>query len=890
MRIAQGTRLGPYEIVSALGSGGMGDVYSARDTRLDRLVALKTVKSDLAGDLERRARFEREARAIASLTHPHICTLYDVGLAKLPGLDDEVAYLVMELIEGETLADRLARGALPLADALTIAAQVSQALDRAHRQGIVHRDLKPANIMLAGGRAGASPHVKLLDFGLARLRADEAPVVDDATRTSGVTSDGVVMGTLQYMAPEQLEAKGVDQRADIFALGAILYEMVAGRRAFQASSNAGLISAILASEPARLSSVVPLATPALESVVHGCLAKDPDARWASAQDVRLLLAGVDTTAGAEPPPRVRGNRREWLAWAVAALAAVAAAVLALRQPAPSGGTGQRTVLSVLPPEGTLLTNGEAPQISPDGRTVAFVGTDRTGTTRLYVRERSGTEPRALPGTEDATLPFWSPDGSSLGFFANARLKRIGVAGGAAQTLAPAPIPRGGSWNRQDEILFVPSPNQAPHRIPASGGTAIPVPGNLSDERRWFPFFLPDGRHYLYIGTSPSLSPSARFARVGSLDSSEVKDLVQTPANAVYVESGHLVYRREETLVAHRFDAERRELIGTPVRVVDAIGLNPITYQSPFSVSATGVLTYATWKPGWELVWIDRQGRRLGSVGERGGYNTICLTPDGRHVLYDLSDDRTGSVDIWSLDLETDQPSRITSDPAVDFFVTCSPTNPEVVFATLRLGVPQLFRGSLTAPNREQQIMTTTLPVVPTQWSRDGRAIVYSQLSPKTSWDVWMLDLGSGRTTALVQTEADEGSASLSPDGRWIAYSSDRSGRSEVWVQPVPATGAAWQITNDGGRQPIWRPDGGELFFIGSGRKLSSVPVSYSAGTLRAGVARVVSDTALSSWERTSQGHPLAIAPDGERILISQTVPNVEAIMVVLDWLAGRDTP
>ncbi|HSC28595.1 MAG TPA: protein kinase, partial [Vicinamibacterales bacterium] len=497
MSIPPGTRLGPYEITGPLGGGGMGAVYSALDTRLGRRVAIKTIRDDVARDAGRRERFEHEAKTIASLTHPHICTLYDVGHASLPGATEEIAFLVMELIEGETLTARLARGPLPTHEALAIARQIADALEKAHSQGIVHRDLKPANIMLASEAAsGRGPHVKLLDFGLARWRADRSVIVDEPTRTSALTGDGVVLGTLQYIAPEQLEGRAVDQRADLFAFGAILFEMIAGRPAFEAASPAGLISAILGGHPPRLSTVAPVAPPALDRIVAVCLAKDPGDRWTSAHDLRLLLddvGGASATTAAPPPSR--SNRREWFAWAAAALAIAAAVLLGIRAGGREG-LSRRDVLSILPPDHVTLTDGEAPQISPDGRLVAFVGNDEAGTTRLYVRDRSGLTANALAGTDDATQPFWSPDSRSLGFFAAGRLKRIDVSGAALQTLAATPVPRGGTWNQHDVIVFAPFPAEPLQMSPATGGTPQPVPG--ADPGRWFPAFLPDGRHYLFL--------------------------------------------------------------------------------------------------------------------------------------------------------------------------------------------------------------------------------------------------------------------------------------------------------------------------------------------------------------------------------------------------------
>jgi Tol biopolymer transport system component len=885
MSIAAGTRLGPYEIIGPLGTGGMGDVYRARDTRLDRLVAVKTVKSELALDAERRARFEREAKTIASLTHPHICTLYDVGHARVPGAADDVAFLVMELIQGETLAERLTRGALPMSEALEIGRQVADALHRAHREGIVHRDLKPANIMLA--RSGATrpglPHVKLLDFGLARLRADRQVVVDKPTQTSGLTTDGVVLGTLQYIAPEQLEGRAVDQRADLFALGAILYEMVSGRRAFQSSSAAGLISAILSSHPARLSSGVPMSPAALDRIVAICLAKNPDERWASAHDIRLLLDGVDGASAGTASAR-ESRRRERIAWGAAAVAALAALVLGLRPSSPAPRIS-RDLLSILPPDGAALTDGEAPQISPDGRLVAFVASDETGTVRLYAEPRA----RVLSGTNDATQPFWAPDSRRLGFFGGGRLKRIDLTSGIVQTLAAAPVPRGGTWNQQDVIVYTPFPAQATHQISAAGGTPTPVAGSTPNEGRWFPFFLPDGRHYLYLSTS--LNGIGQSIHVAALDSTDTKELVQARATARFLEPGYLLFRREESLVAQPFDPVRLELDGTPVTLADGIGFNPITYQSPFSASIDGTIAYTGHGPGWEFVWVDRTGRQLGVLGQAGGgYNSVCLSADDTRLFYDAADIRAGTVDIWSIDVSSGNTLRLTSEPAVDFYAACAPKGIDVVFASLRGGVPQLYRGSASAPGSESQILKTPAPVIPNDWSSDGRLILYATFGPKTNFDIWALDLATGKTTAILATEAEERNARLSPDGRWLTYTSDRSGTYEVWVQPYPATGAAWQVSSGGGRQSAWRRDGRELFYISSSRRLMAVDVTTAGQTFSAGASRVIAETRVGGWERTNQGQPFAVTRDGQRFLISNVVQKVQPISIALNWLTGRPNP
>ena len=773
MSLTPGTRLGPYEIVSPLGGGGMGEVFRARDTRLDRMVAIKTLRPEFAADPERRARFEREAHAIGALTHPHICPLYDVGSAQLTtaGGEETVEFLVMELLDGETLEARLSRGPLPLAQTIVYAMQIAEAVHHAHRLGIVHRDLKPSNIMITGSGA------RLLDFGLARLRSEHALGAPIVTQTAALTAQGSFLGTLQYIAPEQLEGREVDGRADLFAFGAILYEMVTGRRAFEASSSAGLISAILQSQPERLTVINPTLPPSLDRLVMICLAKNPDDRWASAHDLHLLLKGIGEEPARSPVTGTvgSGRRREWIAWAAAACAVAVALVFAVRH-ATSGPDAALDAVSMLPPDTATLTAGEAPIVSPDGRHVAFVATDHAGTTLLYVRDRETLAARALSGTDDPTLPFWSPDGANIGFFAGGKLKRVRASGGAPQTLANAAVPRGGTWNRAGVILFVPYPNQPVHKI-GPDGVATPLPMSV-EESRWFPMFLPDGRHYLYLSIALP-NRTGGMLRVGTVDSSESRDLLTSRASGAYVEPGYLLYRRDESLVAQRLDPDSLQLTGAAITLLDQVGFNPITYQAQFSASSNGVLAYLDAMPVGQLVWFDKLGRRLGTVAQPSGYNSLCFSGDSKRIVYDIADTRSGGVDIWALDLPDGTPSRLTSDPAVDFYVACSPSGSDVVFASLRQGIPTLYRQNTSAPGNEQLLQKMPGPSIPSDWSHDGKSIVFSTFSPKTNWDIWMVPAAGGQPIPFAATGAEERTGRLSPDGgwptRWIRGAASTSG-------------------------------------------------------------------------------------------------------------------
>ncbi len=875
MSLAPDSRLGPYQIQTALGVGGMGEVYRARDTRLDRIVAIKTLRSDVSGDPDRRTRFEREARAVAALTHPHICTLHDVGR------HEDIDYLVMELLDGETLASRLARGPMPMPDLITCATQIASALAAAHRLGIVHRDLKPANVMLT--RTGA----KLLDFGLAKLRADDVGILEGLTQTAPLTGQGQILGTLHYMAPEQLEGKPVDARTDLFAFGLIVYEMATGRRAFEGSSTASLIGAILHTTPPPLSSLARDVPPGLERLLSSCLAKNADDRWSSAHDVLLQLKSLGDSVLATSTPSPAQRRRERMAWTVAAAAGVGSLALAALaftgRLSPPREAAKLEVLSLLAPLDSRLDYGEAPQISPDGRHIAFVATDRAGRTWLYLRSRDKDDARPLPETDEASMPFWSPDSRQLGFFAQGQLKTVSLQGGSPHALALAPVPRGGTWNRDGVILFVPLPAAPIMRIAAGGGTATPLTTVISGRRGSFPKFLPDGHHYLYH--FQDLKTRKRALSVGQLDSTEVRELMPMSAGVVvYAEPGFLLFRRETGLVAQPFDAATQTLTGSPIPILDNVGFNAITYQGLFSASADGVLIALPATPATHLMWFDREGRRTGEAAPPGHYYTVCLTPDDRRMVYELADPGTGNIDLWMLDTAPGAtPTRLTFNPNVDFYPVCAPDNREVLLGSLRDGPPNVYRLRLSAPSSETIAIESPQPKIPTDWSRDGRQFVYSELSPKTSWDIKVMPVGGGTPVVFVNTDADERSGRLSPDGHWMAYGSFESGRQEVYVQPFPPTGAKWQVSKGGGMQPLWQ--GSQLYYLASDRTLIAVDVQMSGGTFSPGTAHTLVNTRITGGERADQGCQYAVTSDNRRIVGITATDAVVPATVMLNWTA-----
>jgi serine/threonine protein kinase/Tol biopolymer transport system component len=885
MKLVTGTKLGPYEVVSPLGAGGMGEVYRARDTRLDRTVAVKILAQHLSSTSERRQRFDREARAISSLSHPHICSLYDVGQ------QDGIDYLVMEYIEGESLAERLEKGPLPLNQALSYAIQVADALDKAHRAGIVHRDLKPANIMLT--RSGA----KLLDFGLAKLRANDdggdfAGQSNLPTEPVGFTGEGTIVGTFQYMAPEQLEAGQVDTRTDIFAFGAVLYEMITGRRAFTGKSRLSLIGAILKDEPPALSTVQPMSPLALDHIVKTCLAKDPDERWQTARDLmrELKWVGSGSDAGTAVPVVIRGKNRERLGWIVAGvlllalIASLPSAIAYLRQP-PVDTRAVR--LSI--PTPSLTASGSAIAISPDGRRLAFMATDSSGKGRLWIRPLDSLTAQPLQETDGATFPFWSPDSRFIGFFAGGRLKRIDVSGGPPQTLCDASSGRGGTWNRDGVIVFAPDLSSALYRISAAGGESAPLTtlDQASESSHRWPRFLPDGRHFLYL----SRQGDRTGIYLGSLDSKGTRRILDTAFNAVYAPPGYLLFVREGALMAQPFDPGKLELTGEPFSVAGQVGLDTRNSSSLFTVSDNGVLVYegSSEIANSQPAWYDRAGKQISTVGPPGSYLSIGLSPEENSVAVERAE--KGNFDIWLIDTARNTPTRFTFDPVWNRGPIWSPDASRIVFSSIRPILSDLYVKPASGSTNEQLLLKTGQSKMPTDWSSDGKLILYTESNSKGKIDIWVLPLDGDRTPMpFLQDDFEKLSAKFSRDGKWVAYSSDESGQPQVYVRPFPGPGGKYQVSNGGGSQPVWRRDGKELFYIGADGKLMALEVRLGS-RFEAGDVKPLFDTHIV----VSSGVPsgvlasrtnYAVSGDGQRFLINNfTETSAPPITVVLNWTA-----
>jgi eukaryotic-like serine/threonine-protein kinase len=884
MALTSGIKLGPYEIQSRLGAGGMGEVYRALDTRLDRTVAIKVLASHLSSSPELKQRMEREARAISSLNHPHICHLYDIGS------QDGTDYLVMEFLEGETLAERIRKGAVPLNEILKIGIAVGEALAVAHRQGIVHRDLKPGNIMLTKGGA------KLMDFGLAKSAGSGAPTgtssapflsaaqtMSQASPVSPLTTAGTMIGTIQYMSPEQIEGKEADARSDLFALGAVLYEMVTGARPFEGKSQISVASAILEKEPAPISAVQPLTPPAFEHIVTACLAKNPEDRFQTAHDVALQLKWIaQRGTPALGSTGKRGNHRELLAWLIAGGLALMLTAFVLWGRG-SKGTEQTTYFSA-----PLPFAARAVAVSPNGHTVAIAGhreSERIDV--LWIYEPGSPEATNLARTEGASFPFWSPDGRSLGFFADGKLKKLNLDGGPVQTLCDASTGRGGTWNKDGVILFTPSGTLGVglYRISASGGTPtqVTVPDKTlnEDSNRW-PLFLPDGIHYLYSAINLSGRRDLYSIYVGSLNSNEKRLVVKAKGNGAYAAPGYLLFYRDQTLFAQHFDTRKFELTGEPVPVLTEVQFFPRISEAVFAASTAGLLVAQRNADSGasQLLWFDRKGQQIGVALNPGIYGNIMLAPNGRAVASDTTDLASQNTDIWTYDLETRSAKRLTFDPAIDSLPVWSPDGSRTVFASNRELKFDLYLKDTNGAQEEKVIPQDGPDRFPTDWSRDGKYVLYGR-GP----DLWFLTFPELRATQFLKAASTLKTGRFSPDGKWVAYSSNESGRWEIYVTSFPEAHGKWQVSNTGGDQPRWRGDGKELFYLSTDSKIMAVPVktgsNFDAGTptalFQANPREMVATSELFSYD---------VSNDGQKFLVNASLKTAMTPMsVVLNWSA-----
>ncbi|MFN0150158.1 MAG: protein kinase domain-containing protein [bacterium] len=898
MPLIPGSKLGPYEILAPLGAGGMGEVYRAKDTRLGRDVAIKVLPEHLSTEPEVRARFEREAKTISSLNHPHICTLFDVGR------EGETDFLVMELVEGETLAARLERGALPTSEVLRLGAQIADALDRAHRAGIVHRDLKPANVMLT--KSGA----KLMDFGLARAAGLSgagggtsvtlAALSQSPTMSRPLTVAGSIVGTFQYMSPEQLEGRDADARGDIWALGCVLYEMATGHRAFEGTSQASLITAIMSAQPAPVSQLVPTNPPALDRLVQACLMKESAERIQSAHDVKLQLSwlaeggsqtNVPAPGVALPAKASRG--RERIAWAVAAVAFLIAAATPFlaKHPAP---IAPAVHAALQPPPGVLFSSStDTPlplAISPDGSVIAFCARSGEGPDLLWVRSLDKLDAHSLAGTEGAEGPFFSPDGRSLGFFADGKLKRVDVAGGPVISLADQIDARGGTWNQDGVILFGRGTTGPVSMIAADGGVethATVLDSANGEVTHRYPHFLPDGRHFLYLarraGAGAGTSP---IIYAGELGSRERKRVLEVASNVAFA-SGHLIYVRETVLVAQPFDLGSLKVTGSAAPLVDEVRMDGRYSRGVFALSQNGVLVCMTGnnQTRTQLRWLDRAGRPTGDVGEPADYTyggVPSVSPDGESAVLPIHNPDRGSSDVWLVELGSGRRRKLTVDTSDHPAACWLPDGRSVIIGTNARGDAGIDIVSIEGTSSRR--ILSSPGEYPWPRSAHGDRLLYEPTAGagvNEDMGIHTISLsGSGTSEPFAVTSGDATRPQWSPDGRWVAYESNETGKSEIFVATFPQPGGRWQVSQGGGTEACWSRDGRELFYFDPENYLISVVVDHSTSGFQPGASKK-----LFQFHGSGAKNRYDVAPDGDRFLVTAPLEKdlASPVTLITDW-------
>jgi eukaryotic-like serine/threonine-protein kinase len=871
MALNAGSKLGPYEIVALLGAGGMGEIYRARDPRLSRDVAVKVLPSQRMTTPEARERFEREARTISQLNHPNVCVLHDVGR------EGDAEYLVMELVEGETLSDRLGRGPLPFETALRIGAEIAAALAAAHAKGIVHRDLKPGNVMLT--RSG----VKLLDFGLARafdIGSPSSGFTEAATVGKALTAEGTIVGTLAYMAPEQLEGKELDPRTDIFALGAVLYEMLTGQRAFTGSSSATVISAILTKDPPAVSAAMPISPPELDRLVRTCLAKDPPDRWQSAHDIELQLRAIGGSGAASGPIPVtpRSRRRAWIPWVIATLCAILAAAALLRGRAATRPVAATIRFSVPPPTGTAFSSKTVENLvyalSPAGSDLAFIASAPEGGPRVWIRPFSASEARPLAGTDEARSVFWSPDGRSVGFVAGTQLRRVGLDGGAPVTICEVPGQTGlsASWGSAGDIVFAAVQGEAIYRVAAAGGSATKVlePDHAHGEGRvnW-PSFLPDGRRFLYLSRRLNRASEVMLYEPGH----PPREIMAEASRVEYMQPGFLLYARDASLLARPFDARNARLSNEVIPVAPRVSYFATSGYAAFSAASAGSFLLQSRAEEDRLVWFDRSGTRLGGLGPPGYYLDARVSRDAKRVFFTRARPATGAFGIWSVDLETAAESPASPGPDTEIDPILLPDGKTLVYAAVRGRSPQLVRQDLATGKLEE-----LLPFGEFQSgedvSPDGRSLLFHQRGEKGIFDLWVLPLETGGKPSLfVQSGFDKGDARFSPDGRYVAYLSVEHGLGAIYVTPFPGPAERVRVSPRGAQTLRWSRSG-ELLFVSEDDHLVSVPIRTEPELQIGKPVDLFAIAEKSSWQSFD------VSPDGKRLLV--VVQDVDPASLPLD--------
>jgi Tol biopolymer transport system component len=886
MALSNGTKLGPYEILAPAGAGGMGEVYRARDTRLDREVAVKILPATMSDNADIRERFEREARAVSKLSHPNICILHDVG--REGGVD----FIVMEYLEGETLEKRLEKGPLPPEQILKYACQIADALDKAHRQGIIHRDMKPANIMLT--KAGA----KLMDFGLAK-QLEAVPVAAALTELTAtdrkLTTEGTILGTFQYMAPEQLEGQDADQRTDIFAFGEVLYEMATAQPPFKGRTKASLIASILSSEPPPIATLQPLTPPGLDRVVKICLAKDPAERFQSAHDLKLQLEWIaegGSQAGVPAPIAARRKHREWIAWSAAAVLAVIAALSGWFLHRPTVPQLMRATVSL--PANMQLTNEGSLVLSPDGRKLAIAG-GADGKLQIFIRSLDSTALQPLAGSDGATYPFWSPDSQYVGFFADGKLKKVPAEGGTVQVICDAADGRGASWSVDDVIAFSPGPYEGIYTVSAAGGTRselTKVEGQSAGVSHRVPFFLPDGQHVLYFTLSAGGATAEEGVYAVSLKDKKSTKLLSERSAAIYADPGYLLFIRDGNLLAQRFDPASLKLSGDATPIAEDVQFNAIRRTGTFTTATNGVLVYQTGAQGGkaQMNWYDvLTGKDLGKVGTPGGYQTVDLAPDSKKAIARIGDPQSGAVELWEYDLARDVFTRLTFS-GTTIGVAWAPDSSKVAYGLNRAGTWTIVEKPINGGGGERELVSSAAGAgerTPNSYSWDGKYLAFQQRNlTNRSWDIWMLPLsGDQRAYPFVASTANETNGNFSPDGKWFTYTSDESGRLETYVVPFPRPGGKWQVSANGALGGGWDRKG-RFGLLAFPLKYFLVPMQAHGDQLEIGKPQpVLGDVDLAHWRSAS------LTADGDRFLA--VVPlekgGVANLTLVSNWPATLKT-
>jgi serine/threonine protein kinase len=886
--LVTGTKLGRYEIRSKLGAGGMGEVYLARDVEIGRDVALKVLPSTFSSDKDRLQRFQQEACAAGALNHPNILSIYDVGK------HDGSPYVVSELLQGETLRTRISGTPLSPRRAIDYALQITHGLAAAHAKGIIHRDLKPDNIFITNdGR------VKILDFGLAKLTQPDGNQQQTDIPTRRVDTDpGVVMGTVGYMSPEQLKGRTVDQRSDIFSFGAILYEMLSGRRAFHGESTAETMSAILREDPPDLSETNQRISPGLERLVHHCLEKNPEERFHSASDLAFALEALSGAAVMSDQTTVTtipygaSKLRQLLPWIVAgafgllSIGLLPFAISSLRQTPVRQGLIRSAILA---PENATFTPLNQFALSPDGQSLAFVARAAGGDQNiLWLRPLNASTAQPLAGSDGASgwsPPFWSPNSRFIGFFAGGKLKKIDITGGPAQTVCEATNGLGGTWNRDDVIIFAPNLSGPLHRVSAAGGTSTPVTkvASTSFSHRW-PYFLPDGHHFLYRGTLPAANENNGIY-LGSLESTEQRLIMRNNASVAFA-SGQLLFARDTALMAQSFDENNFGLTGDPVPIVQQLQVDPAGGRAVFSVSDNGILAFQSgiMRGNGQLIWFDRNGKQISGIGESGFYGQPRLSNDNQKIAISIFDAQHPSSDIWIYELARNVPTRFTFDPAFDGAPLWSADGKQIVFSSRRKGFEDIYQKASDSSGSEEILFESAENKVPTSLSPDGRFLAFTNTDTKanTKQDIWILPLfGERKAYAFLQTPFDEFGAQFSPDGRWLAYVSDELGTTQVYIAPFPGPGGKWQVSKSGGTEPCWRADGKELYFVAPDGKLTAVEVTARDATVEIGIAQALFETRMFY----SPGTHYDVTRDGKRFLVDMAGEGSIPIMLMVNWTA-----